>query len=68
MFHSLRRLPLRRGGHVGVGVQGEAGFGVAQNAGQGLGVYSAGQGVGSESVPQIVGGFLTDYPGEEMRP
>ena len=39
---------------MGVGVQGEAGLGVAQNAGEGLGVHPGGQGVGSEGVPQIM--------------
>ena len=36
---------------MGVGVQGEAGFGVAQNAGERFGIHSAGQGVGGEGVP-----------------
>ena len=35
-------------------VQGEAGFGVAQNAGQGLGVHAAGEGVSGKCMPQIV--------------
>ena len=39
---------------MGVGVQGKAGLGVAQNAGEGLGVHPGGQGVGSEGVPQIM--------------
>ena len=39
---------------MGVGIQGKAGLGVAQNAGEGLGVHSGGQGVGSERVPQIM--------------
>ena len=40
--------------HMGVGVQGETGVGVAQDAGQGLGIHAAGEGVGGKSVPQIV--------------
>ena len=39
---------------MGVGVQGKAGLGVAQNAGEGLGIHPGGQGVGSERVPQIM--------------
>ena len=36
---------------MGVGVQGEAGVGVAQDAGQGLGIHAAGEGVGGKGVP-----------------
>ena len=36
---------------MGVGVQGKDGLGVAQNAGEGLGIHPGGQGVGSEGVP-----------------
>ena len=35
---------------MGVGVQGEAGVGVAQDAGQGLGIHAAGEGVGGKGV------------------
>ena len=36
---------------MSVGVQGEAGVGVAQDAGQGLGVHAAGEGVGGKGMP-----------------
>ena len=39
---------------MGVGVQREGRIGVAQDAGQGLGIHAAGEGVGGEGVPQIV--------------
>ena len=39
---------------MGVGVQGEAGFSVAQNSGQSLGVHPAGQGMGCECVSEIM--------------
>ena len=38
-------------GHMGVGVQGEAGVGVPKDARKGLGVHAAGEGVGGERVP-----------------
>ena len=38
-------------GDVGIGIQGERGFGVAQDAGEGLGVHPAGEGVGGKRVP-----------------
>ena len=47
-------LPLHIRRYMGVGIQGEAGIGVAQDAGEGLGIHAAGQGVGGESVPQVV--------------
>ena len=49
--HGFRRLLLGRCRDVGVGVQGETGLGVAQDAGEGLGIYAAGQSVGGEGVP-----------------
>ena len=51
MFHRFRRLPLGRGGHMGVGVQGEPGAVVAQHAGDGFHIHSVLQGQGCESVP-----------------
>ena len=54
MFHSLRRLPLRRGGHVGVGVQGEPGAVMAQHPGHRFHVYPILKGQCRERVPQIV--------------
>ena len=36
---------------MGVGIQREGGVGVAQNAGQRLGVHAAGEGVCGEGVP-----------------
>ena len=36
---------------MGVGVQREGGVGVAQDAGQCLGIYAAGKGMGGEGVP-----------------
>ena len=41
---------------------------MAQNAGERFGIHAAGQRVSGEGVPEIVGGFLTDYLGEEMAP
>ena len=51
MFHRFRRLPLGRGGHMGVGVQGEPGAVVAQHAGDGFHIHSVLQGQGGERVP-----------------
>ena len=51
MFHGLRRLPLGRGGHMGVGVQGEPGAVVAQHPGDSLYVHPILQGQGCEGVP-----------------
>ncbi len=45
------RLFLHRGGHVGVGVQGESGAVVAQHGGQGLHVYSVLERQDRECVP-----------------
>ena len=39
---------------MGVGVQSEAGLGVAQDAGEGLGIHAAGQGMGGEGVPEVM--------------
>ena len=39
---------------MGVGVQREGRIGVAQDAGQGLGVHAAGEGVGGEGVAERV--------------
>lgn len=39
--HRVRRLLLHRGGHVGVGVQGEAGRLVSQHGGEGFHVHAA---------------------------
>lgn len=36
---------------MGVGIQREGGVGVAQDTGQGFGIYAAGEGVGGEGVP-----------------
>ena len=36
---------------MGIGVQREGRIGVAQDAGQGFGVYTTGEGVGGEGVP-----------------
>ena len=41
-------------GHMGIGVQGEAGLRVAQDTGQSLGIHPAGQGVGGERVTKLV--------------
>lgn len=54
MFHGLRRLPLDRGGHMGVGVQGKPGAVVAQHAGDGFHIHSVLQGQGSEGMPKLV--------------
>ena len=51
MFHGFRRLPLGRGGHMDVGVQGKPGAVVAQHAGDGFHIHSVLQGQGCESVP-----------------
>ena len=47
-------MTLHIAGNMGVGVQREAGFCVAQNTGEGLGVHPSGQGVCGEGVPEIV--------------
>ena len=39
---------------MGIGVQREAGVGVAQDARQGLGIHAAGQGMGGEGMAEIV--------------
>ena len=39
---------------MGVGIQREGGIGVAQDTGQGFGIYAAGESVGGEGVTQIV--------------
>ena len=54
MFHGLRRLPLGRDGHVGVGVQSEPGAVVPQHPGHCFYVYPILEGQSCESVPQIV--------------
>ena len=41
-------------GRVGVGVYREAGLGMAQDTGQGLGIHSVGQRVGGKGVPEIM--------------
>ena len=57
---------------MGIGVQREGCIGVAQDAGQGFGVYTAGEGVGGEGVPQIVEPYLwqscpRQYPEQHMQ-
>ena len=54
MFHRFNRLPLGRGGHMGVGVQGEPGAVVTQHAGHRFHVHPILEGQGSEGMPQIV--------------
>ena len=41
-------------GDMGVGVQREAGFCVAQNAGESFGVHPSGQGVCGKGMPEVV--------------
>ena len=41
-------------GDMGVGVQCEAGFCVAQNAGEGFGVHPSGQGVCGKGMAEVV--------------
>ena len=36
---------------MGVGIQREGGVGVAQDTGQGFGIYAAGEGVGGKGMP-----------------
>ena len=50
MFHRFRRLPLGRGGHMGVGVQGEPGTVVAQHPGHRFHIHPILEGQGSEGV------------------
>ena len=59
MFHGLRRLPLGRGGHMGVGVQGEPSAVVAQHPGDGFHIHSVLQGQSCEGVSQIRKLFIT---------
>ena len=54
MFHGLRRLPLGRDCHMGVGIQGEPGAVVTQHAGHRFHVHPVLQGQGGEGVPQIM--------------
>ena len=53
MFHRFRRLSLSRGGHMGVGVQGEPGTVVAQHPGHRFHIHPILEGQGSEGVSQI---------------
>ena len=50
---SFMKLPTISG-DVGVDVQGKGRLGVAQDAGQRLGVHAAGQGVSGEGVTQVM--------------
>ena len=47
----IRRAKLHFAGHMGVSVQREAGIGMAENAGESLGVHAAGDCVGGEGMP-----------------
>ena len=51
MLHGLRRLSLSRGGHMGVGVQGEPGAVMAQHPRDGLYVHPVLQSQSCEGVP-----------------
>ena len=54
MFHRFRRLSLSRGGHMGVGVQGEPGAVMAQHPRDGLYVHPVLQSQSCEGVSQIM--------------
>ena len=51
MFHRFRRLPLGRGGHMGVGVQGEPGTVVAQHPGHRFHIHPILESQGCEGMP-----------------
>lgn len=54
MAHGFRRLALCLGGHMGVGIQGEAGGVVAQHATDCLNIHAVLEGQSGEGMPQIV--------------
>ena len=68
MLHGLHRLPLSRGGHMGVGVQGKPGAVVTQHAGDGFHIHSVLQGQGCERVPQIRKLFITTKTKRKKKP
>ena len=68
MLHGLRRLPLGRGGHVGVGVQGKPGAVMAQHPRDGLYVHPVLQSQSCEGVSQIRKLFITTKTKRKKNP